>query len=97
MRIKAAAETAREYKADFFATTLTVSPHKNAVYINETGNSLQIEDGIPYLESDLKRKTVINGQLNYAVSIIYTDRITADVFTVLEMTINPIFFHLWIL
>lgn len=56
MRIKAAAKAAKEYNADFFATTLTVSPHKNEIYINETGNALQIEEGIPYLESDFKKK-----------------------------------------
>lgn len=56
LRLKKAAETAMDYNADFFATTLTVSPHKNAVYINKVGNELEESVGIAYLLSDFKKK-----------------------------------------
>lgn len=56
MRIKKAADAALQYNADFFATTLTVSPHKNALFINQTGNKIEKEQGISYLVSDFKKK-----------------------------------------
>ena len=51
-------ETARRAKAegyDIFATTLTVSPHKNAKLINEIGKHLADEYGVSYLNSDFKK------------------------------------------
>ena len=56
MRMKAAANEALKYNTDYFATTLTVSPHKNAPYINTTGESIESEMGIRYLISDFKKK-----------------------------------------
>ena len=41
---------------DYFATTLTVSPHKNAKVINEIGNRLAEKYNVQYLESDFKKK-----------------------------------------
>ena len=41
---------------DFFATTLTVSPHKNAPLINEIGQKLGNKYGVSYLDSDFKKK-----------------------------------------
>lgn len=40
---------------DFFATTLTVSPHKNASLINEIGARVGQEHNTPYLASDFKK------------------------------------------
>ena len=51
--------TAREAKArgfDYFATTLTVSPLKNAKLINEIGFAVAEEVGVPYLPSDFKKR-----------------------------------------
>lgn len=51
--------TAREAKArgfDYFATTLTVSPLKNARLINEIGFAVAQEVGVPYLPSDFKKR-----------------------------------------
>lgn len=51
--------TAREAKArgfDYFATTLTVSPLKNARLINEIGFAVAEEVGVPYLPSDFKKR-----------------------------------------
>ena len=56
LRMKKTAEKAMQLNFDLFATTLSVSPHKNAKMINEIGKSLQEEYGINYLESDFKKK-----------------------------------------
>lgn len=51
--------TAREAKArgfDYFATTLTVSPLKNARLINEIGFAVAEEAGVKYLPSDFKKR-----------------------------------------
>lgn len=56
MRMKACAENAARYGADYFATTLTVSPHKNALFINTAGEELSKSQPVPYLISDFKKK-----------------------------------------
>jgi predicted adenine nucleotide alpha hydrolase (AANH) superfamily ATPase len=56
MRMEKAAQAAKENGADYFATTLTVSPHKNAVYINAAGEELSNQISVPYLISDFKKK-----------------------------------------
>ncbi len=43
-------------KYDYFATTLTVSPHKNAPLINEIGQKIANEYGVKYLSSDFKKR-----------------------------------------
>ena len=51
--------TAREAKArgfDYFATTLTVSPLKNAKFINTIGFAVAEEVGVRYLPSDFKKR-----------------------------------------
>ena len=51
-------ETARVAKInDFslFATTLTVSPHKNAQIINDLGRSIMKKHNVNYLDSDFKK------------------------------------------
>lgn len=52
-------ETARQGAMgdfDYFATTLTISPLKNARRINEIGQALSKEYGIAWLPSDFKKK-----------------------------------------
>lgn len=52
-------ETARRAKAgdfDYFATTLTISPLKDARRLNEIGEKLAEEYGIGWLPSDFKKK-----------------------------------------
>ena len=51
LRLSKAAEIAKKGGFDYFATTLTVSPHKNAVLINEIGGRYQ-----NYLPSDFKKR-----------------------------------------
>lgn len=56
LRLEKTARYAREKKIDFFATTLTISPLKNAKKINELGYILEKKEGIRYLPSDFKKQ-----------------------------------------
>ena len=56
LRLEKTAQYMRENDYDYFATTLTVSPHKNAKLINEIGNKLASKYTVKYLESDFKKK-----------------------------------------
>lgn len=56
MRLREAAEAAKEYGMDYFTTTLSISPLKNAEKLNEIGAALEKEYGIRYLYSDFKKK-----------------------------------------
>ncbi len=60
-RLRKAALVARDNGYDFFTTTLSVSPYKNAEKINEIGDRLEKEIGVKFLYSDFKKK---NGYLN---------------------------------
>ncbi len=48
-------QKAKEYGFNTVATSLTISPHKDAVKVNEIGVKLQKEYGIEYLVSDFKK------------------------------------------
>ena len=41
---------------DYFTTTLSISPHKNAEWLNRIGLELEEKHGIAYLCSDFKKK-----------------------------------------
>ena len=56
LRQRMTAQYAAENGFDYFTTTLSVSPHKNAQKLNEIGLKLQDEYGIKYLVSDFKKK-----------------------------------------
>lgn len=56
LRLIKTAEFAKQYGYDYFATTLTVSPLKNALLINSIGESIQEQIGVKYLPSDFKKK-----------------------------------------
>ncbi len=56
LRLRKTAEQAKEAQADYFTTTLTISPLKNARKINEIGEKLSCEYGISFLPSDFKKK-----------------------------------------
>ncbi len=57
-RLEATARYAAEHAGayDYFATTLTVSPHKNAAKLNEIGEELSNEYGVRWLVSDFKKR-----------------------------------------
>jgi len=56
LRIAETAETAREKGFDFFTTTLSISPLKNAQKLNEIGGEEAERVGTPYLFSDFKKR-----------------------------------------
>lgn len=56
LRIERTAELAKREGFDRFATTLTVSPHKNAALINGIGAECEKRFGSPYLPSDFKKR-----------------------------------------
>lgn len=56
LRQREAALYAKKHGYDFFTTTLSISPHKNAQKLNEIGLKLQEEYGVRYLVSDFKKK-----------------------------------------
>ncbi len=56
LRLREAAELAKKRNMDYFTTTLSISPLKNAEKLNEIGDALAKEYGISYLNSDFKKK-----------------------------------------
>jgi len=56
MRIEEAFRVAKKIGAELVATTLTVSPHKKAVQVNEAGRSVAEGEEIIWLEADFKKK-----------------------------------------
>lgn len=55
-RMRSTAQLAKELNFEYFCTTLSVSPHKNAAKLNEIGALLSDEFGVPYLFSDFKKR-----------------------------------------
>ena len=56
MRLRESAILSKEEGYDYFTTTLSISPHKNAAKLNEIGEQLAEELNISYLCSDFKKK-----------------------------------------
>lgn len=56
LRLEETARRAKEAGADYFTTTLTISPLKNAGKINEIGETLSGRYGVAFLPSDFKKK-----------------------------------------
>ena len=56
LRLSETAKLAAEEKYDFFTTTLSISPYKNAEWLNSIGVRLGEEYGVRYLVSDFKKK-----------------------------------------
>ncbi|MBP1563778.1 MAG: epoxyqueuosine reductase QueH [Oscillospiraceae bacterium] len=56
LRLEAAAKYAAEYNFDYFCSTLSISPLKNAQKLNEIGEELADIYKIPHLPNDFKKK-----------------------------------------
>jgi len=56
LRLEKTAEKAEMGGFDYFTTTLSISPHKNADWLNQIGMDLEEKHGVPYLCSDFKKK-----------------------------------------
>jgi len=55
LRLNKTAQLAKKLKYDYFGTTLTVSPHKNAQLINKIGQQVSNKYQIKWLPSDFKK------------------------------------------
>lgn len=56
LRLRKTAEAAKNGSYDYFTTTLSISPLKDAQKLNEIGEALAEEYGVFYLPSDFKKK-----------------------------------------
>ena len=56
LRLEETAKVASEKEFDYFCTTLTLSPYKNAIWLNEIGEELNNNYNSTYLYSDFKKK-----------------------------------------
>ena len=56
MRLGAAAKLAWELDCDWFTTTLTISPLKDAQLLNQIGMEMGEKEGVAWLPSDFKKK-----------------------------------------
>lgn len=56
LRLQETAQIAKEQGYDYFTTTLSISPHKDASKLNEIGESVGEKYGISHLPSDFKKK-----------------------------------------
>ncbi|MDO5702782.1 MAG: epoxyqueuosine reductase QueH, partial [Lachnospiraceae bacterium] len=56
LRLRESARTAAEGGFDFYATSLTISPLKNAALLNEIGEEAGREYGVKWLPSDFKKR-----------------------------------------
>lgn len=55
-RLRRTAKFAKQNGFDIFATTLSVSPHKNTEVINRVGEQISQEEGVPFLPESFKKK-----------------------------------------
>lgn len=56
VRLRYTAALAKKMNFDYFTTTLSISPLKNAQVLNELGVSIGQEYGVEYLQSDFKKR-----------------------------------------
>lgn len=55
LRLADTASFAYANSFDYFCTTLTISPHKNSLWINEIGKELEEKSAVKFLQSDFKK------------------------------------------
>lgn len=56
LRLEETAKQAKAYGMDYFTTTLSISPLKNAELLNSLGQEIAKRYGVAYLTSDFKKK-----------------------------------------
>ena len=56
LRLRKSAKVAKQGEFDYFTTTLTISPLKNADWLNEIGRKEGEKEGVLFLPSDFKKK-----------------------------------------
>lgn len=57
LRLEETAKKAQEMDYEYFTTVLSISPMKNAQWINEIGEQLEKKYGIKFLNGDFKKKS----------------------------------------
>ena len=57
LRLSKTAELAKNNGFEYFCSTLTVSPHKNAQLINVIGNELAVQYSVKWFPSDFKKRS----------------------------------------
>lgn len=57
LRMDATAKKAKELGYEYFSTVLSISPMKNAQWINEIGIELEEKYGVKFLRGDFKKKS----------------------------------------
>ena len=55
LRLEHSAKIAKTHKIPYFATTLSISPHKNVDVINQLGSTLGTEHNLHFLAADFKK------------------------------------------
>lgn len=80
LRLDSAAQMARDGGYDYFTTTLTISPLKNARMLNEIGAAAGETHGVKWLYSDFKKRKATNAVLFFQRNIFFTVKTTAAVF-----------------
>ena len=81
LRLREAAELARDGGYEYFTTTLSISPMKNAQKLNEIGSKLAEEYGVEYLTVRFQEeRTDISVLLSCQRNMDCTDRIIVDVY-----------------
>ena len=78
-RLEVTALKAQELHFDYFGTSLTVSPYKNAQVLNRIGESLSQKYSVSYLYSDFKKKNGYKRSIELSKEHNYIVKITVDV------------------
>ena len=55
MRLRKTAELARDKGFDYFASSLSISPHKKADKLSQIGRELEKEYGVKFFDKDWKK------------------------------------------
>ena len=66
LRINKTAEIAKKYKFSYFTTTLTVSPYKNADWVNELGEKAEKNYSVKFLYNDFKKNDGYKKSIEYS-------------------------------
>lgn len=66
LRLNKTASLAKELGYDLFATTLTVSPHKNSIVINRIGKEIENEQLIEFLDGNFKKQDGYKKSIEFA-------------------------------
>lgn len=66
LRMEKTCKLAKKYGFDYFTTTLSVSPYKNADVLNEIGKALEEKYKVNYLESNFKKHDGYKKSIEYS-------------------------------